>query len=49
MHPRLYAIRPISGHLILLVTAEMLIRFFDNRDPRGWTDPTPICPAEWVS
>ncbi|WJS86732.1 hypothetical protein [Paracoccus sp. TOH] len=44
-----YAIRPRRGHRARLLSAEMLARFFDNRDPRAWTDPVPVCATEWVA
>ncbi|AZV00374.1 hypothetical protein pthi1_p09 [Paracoccus phage vB_PthS_Pthi1] len=35
--------------LVRLLSAAELARFFDNRDPRDWTDPVSICATEWVS
>ena len=44
-----YCIRRHGGHRARLLTAAMLARFFDNRDPRDWTDPVPVCATEWVA
>ncbi|MDK8874713.1 hypothetical protein [Paracoccus sp. SSJ] len=44
-----YAIRHRGSHRVRLLSAAMLARFFDNRDPREWTVPIPVCATEWVS
>lgn len=44
-----YAIRHHRNHRARLLSAAMLARFFDNRDPRDWTDPVPVCATEWIA
>lgn len=44
-----YAIRHRLSHRARLLSGAMLARFFDNRDPRDWTDPVPVCATEWVA
>lgn len=46
---RCYAVRRVGDHRVRVLTAAMLARFFDNRDPRGWTVPVQICATEWVA
>lgn len=47
--PRHFVIRQHGDHRVRVLTAAMLARFFDNRDPRGWTVPVPTCATEWVA
>jgi len=47
--PQFYGLTNLLTNEARLVSAEMLARFFDNRDPRGWTDPVPVCATEWVA
>ncbi|SFY23005.1 hypothetical protein SAMN04244548_03171 [Paracoccus pantotrophus] len=44
-----FAIRHRGSNQARLLSAAMLARFFDNRDPRDWTDPIPVCATEWVA
>lgn len=32
-----------------ILLAEILVRFFGNRNPRDWTNPVPVCATEWVA
>lgn len=44
-----FAVRRHGEHKARLLPAVMLDRFFDNRDPRDWTDPVLVCATEWVA
>ncbi len=44
-----HAIRRHGETRVRILTPAMLERFFDNRNPRDWTDPVPVCATEWVS
>ena len=45
----LVGVRHLCTGLIRLLRAAEVDRFFDNRDPRDWTDPIQIAATEWVS
>lgn len=47
--PRFYGVTNLLTNEIRLVSAEALARFFENRDPRDWTDPVPVSATEWVA
>lgn len=47
--PKSYTVRHLRTNQIRVLTAQMLPHFFNNRDPRDWTDPVPVCATEWVS
>ena len=44
-----HATRRHGSQHVRILTPDMTARFFDNRDPRDWTDPVQICATEWVS
>lgn len=44
-----YCVRRHGEPRARILTAAMMARFFDNRDPRDWTDPILVCPTEWVA
>lgn len=44
-----HATRRHGSQHVRILTPDMTARFFDNRDPRDWTEPAQICATEWVS
>ena len=44
-----HATRRHGSQHVRILTPDMMARFFDNRDPRDWTEPAQICATEWVS
>lgn len=47
--PQFWALTHRRSNAARLLPAEMLARYFDNRDPRDWTDPVPVSASEWVA
>lgn len=47
--PQLFALTNLRTNKARLLSAEALVRFFENRDPRDWTDPVPVSATEWVA
>lgn len=47
--PGFYALTNLRTNEARLLSSDALARFFDNRNPRDWTKPVPVCATEWVA
>ena len=47
--PQFFGLTNLRTNRARLLPAEMMLRWFDNRDPRDWTDPVPVRATEWVA